>query len=108
VRVPAQIAAQPVNQAVVLGQNASFSVAAFGDAPLSYQWNFNGTDLSGETGSALALTNVQTNQAGNYTVLVANDYGSVTSRVATLTVSFPPTITSQPQSLVVTQAQTAA
>src|SRR5207249_5466869 len=75
VRVPAQIAVQPVNQAVVLGQTASFSVAAFGDAPLSYQWNFNGAALSGATNATLALTNVQTNQAGNYTVLVANSWG---------------------------------
>src|SRR5439155_955559 len=90
------------------GQTASFSVLASGDTPLSYQWNFNGTALSGATNATLGLTNVQTNQAGNYTVLVANNWGSVTSAVATLTVYVPPAIATQPQSLTVTQAQTAS
>src|SRR5206468_5135937 len=101
-------ATQPASQGVILGQNASFSVAAFGDAPLSYQWNFNGTALPGATNSALALTNVQTNQAGNYTVLVANNWGSVTSAVATLTVYVPPYVVRQPENLTVTQAQNAS
>src|SRR5205814_2151169 len=98
---------QPVNQAVVQGQTATFSVAAYGDAPLSYQWSFNGSALAGATNSALSLPNAQTNNAGNYSVLVANAWGSVTSSVATLTVYVPAYIANQPQSLTLTQAQTA-
>lgn len=108
VLVPAQIATQPTSQALILGQDASFSVGAFGDAPLSYQWSFNGGALSGATTSALALSNVQTNQAGNYTVLVANTWGTVTSSNATLTVYVPPAITMQPLSQTVTQGLTAS
>ena len=45
---------------------------ASGTAPLSYQWRFNGTNLSGATSSALALSNVQTNNSGSYAVVVSN------------------------------------
>ena len=73
-------------------------MAATGTAPLAYQWRFNGTNLAGATGTNLTLANVQLTNAGNYAVVVTNNYGSVTSAVASLTVWVPPTITSQPQS----------
>jgi len=50
-------------------------------------------------GPALVLTNVATNSAGSYDVVVSNAYGSITSCVATLMVGYPPVITSQPTSL---------
>ncbi|MGA2173571.1 MAG: immunoglobulin domain-containing protein [Verrucomicrobiota bacterium] len=105
VYVPPTIHTQPQNQTVVQGQTASFSVEANGTAPFSYQWDFNGSAVSGATSSALALTNVQATQAGSYTVVVTNNGGSITSRVATLTVNAPPSITTQPQSQWVTQGR---
>ena len=70
------------------GSNATFSVTASGPAPLSYQWFYNGTNLlAGATNTVLALANVQTNQAGSYTVVVTNAYGSVTSAPASLLVT---------------------
>lgn len=89
VLVPPGISTQPQSQSIVQGQSASFSVKASGTAPLGYQWNFNGTPMSGATTSALGLTNAQTAQAGGYTVLVTNSAGSVTSVVASLTVALP-------------------
>ncbi len=53
------------------------------------------------TNSMLALPGVSTNNAGSYTVVVTNAYGSVTSRVAALTIAFPPTVTAQSGSLAV-------
>jgi trimeric autotransporter adhesin len=47
---------------------------------------------------ALTLTDLTTNNAGNYTVVITSPYGSVTSAVATLTVDVPPAITVQPAS----------
>jgi hypothetical protein len=91
------ILAQPTNQTVSVGETASFNVAVSGAAPLSYQWNFNGTNIVGATNTTLTLTNVRTRQAGNYAVLVTNVYGSATSTVATLTVAILPRITSQPK-----------
>ncbi len=105
VDVPAGIQTQPTNLTVTQGQNASFSVVASGTAPLSYQWNLNGAALSAATNATLSLTNVQSNQAGSYTVMVTNSWGSVTSAVASLTVDVPPTIATQPQSQAVTQGQ---
>jgi hypothetical protein len=94
------IVRQPQNQAVVAGGTASFSVAVQGTT-LSYQWLFNGTEISGATGGTLTLTDVQAANAGKYSVVVANALGSVTSAEAVLTVNpapVPPTITAQPQS----------
>ena len=96
--VPAWIATQPSNTAVVLGQPASFSVAAGGDAPLTYQWRFNGSIIPGATNAQLPFASAQTNQAGSYSVIVSNSYGNVTSSNANLTVYLPTAITSQPQS----------
>src|SRR5208337_899887 len=85
------ITMQPANQTVVVGGTANFSVTASGTSPLSYQWNFNGTNLSGATDTTLTLANVQLSQAGNYAVLVTNNYGSILSSNAMLTVNLPPT-----------------
>jgi hypothetical protein len=78
---------QPTNQMVFVGNNATFSVTAGGTTPLSYQWNFNGTNIAGATNTSLTLTNVQLNQAGNYAVLVTNVAGSILSSNAVLTVN---------------------
>jgi hypothetical protein len=87
------IVTEPEDVTRTLGQFASFSVAASGSAPLSYQWYFNtNTLLTGATNSALILPNVQPANAGGYSVIVTNSQGSITSRVATLTVN-PPSYT---------------
>jgi len=94
---PPSIATQPANQTVFVGGSATFSVTASGIPPLSFQWNFNGTNISGATNTSLTLTNVQFNQAGNYAVLVTNAYGSILSSNAVLTVlGLPPSISIQP------------
>ncbi len=98
------IVAQPQSQTNVAGAVASFSVSASGTAPLSYQWQQNGTNLSGggqvsgTTTNLLAITNLGLANAGSYTVIVTNAYGSVTSSVAVLVVVSPPVITAQPAS----------
>jgi hypothetical protein len=102
---PPFIITQPQNQTVNIGQNASFSVGAIGLAPVTYQWSLNGSVVAGATNSTLALTNIQTNNAGSYTLVLANNQGSVTSMVATLTVNVPPGIATQPQSQTVTLGQ---
>ncbi len=101
---PAAILAQPNSQTVWWSGTAVFGVTAIGIPPLTFQWRKNGTDLantervSGATTPTLTITNAQTNDAGDYTVLVTNAIGSITSRVATLTVPVTPFITGQPQS----------
>ena len=107
VLVPAQITAQPQSLIVTQNNAATFSVTAAGTAPLSHQWRFEGEDLLNETNSTLNFASAQPNQAGDYSVVVANVAGLATSAVATLTVLIPPSITAHPQSLVITQGHTA-
>src|SRR5947209_16609005 len=47
--VAPSITTQPASQTVTAGQTASFSVAATGTAPLSYQWQKNSVAISGAT-----------------------------------------------------------
>jgi uncharacterized delta-60 repeat protein len=86
---PPYFTAQPQSQSVWLGDNALFSVVASGSSPLAYQWQHNGTNLPSATNATLALASVTTNHAGNYSVIVSNAYGSVTSAAAMLTVTTP-------------------
>jgi hypothetical protein len=85
----------------------SFSLTAGGTPPLTYQWNLNGSPLSGRTLATLSLTNISNSDAGDYTVIVTNSLGSVTSTVAALGV-VPPLIVAQPTNLTVNLGQPAA
>ena len=80
------IANQPQSIAVTNGHSASFTVAATGILPLTYQWSFNGANLLNSTNTTVTLQNVFPVNAGTYTVTVASTYGSVTSNPAMLTV----------------------
>ena len=96
------IVTQPTNQVLAVGSTATLAVAAVGILPLSYQWQTNGVNLidgggiGGSTNNVLTITDVQTNNSGNYTVIVTNIAGSVTSSNAVLTVASPPVIVMQP------------
>jgi beta-lactamase superfamily II metal-dependent hydrolase len=108
VRVPPSITTQPASQTVTAGGNVTFSVSASGTAPLSYQWRFAGVNIAGATAASYTRTGVQSNDAGNYSVVVANAAGSVTSANAVLTVTAaPPSISTQPASQTVVQGSAA-
>ena len=92
------IIAQPIGQTVIAGSTVTLSVDAVGTDPLTYQWRRNGTAIAGATSATFSIANVQSADAGNYTVIVSNPYGSVTSDTATLSVVSAPVITSQPVS----------
>jgi len=97
---PPKISTQPASQLVVVGSSPSFSVLATGDVPLIYLWYINATNLvQSSTASTLTLAGVAVSNSGNYTVVITNNYGSVTSQVAALTVGLPPTLVTQPVSL---------
>jgi hypothetical protein len=105
------ITTQPVNQTVTAGQTATFAVVASGTAPLGYQWQKNGANIAGAT--AASYTTPATTSSDNgaqFTVVVTNTAGTVTSAAATLTVNpapVAPTITTQPVNQTVTAGQTA-
>src|SRR5205814_9113056 len=86
---PVTIVSQPRSLTVNEGDAARFSVGAAGASPLFYQWRLNGDDISGATAARLSFEHASRSDAGDYTVVVSNDSGSVTSQVATLTVVRP-------------------
>jgi uncharacterized repeat protein (TIGR01451 family) len=96
VNAPPTIVSQPTNQTIVLGDSAVFRVLAAGTAPLSYQWSFGGTNLSGATSNVLVVTNVQFGNIGSYAAGAFNAFGSANSSNAFLTIGGPPTIVIQP------------
>lgn len=92
------IVVQPASQRVPRQQTATFQVLAVGTAPLGYQWQKTGTNLTGATDSVLVLTNAQGYNEGFYAVIVSNQLGAVTSQPAFLTVSgLRPQFISSPQ-----------
>jgi hypothetical protein len=72
------ITVQPTNNTVSSNGSATLNVAATG-GDLSYQWQFNGTNIAGAKGESLTITNVTSATIGVYTVIVNNAAGSVTS-----------------------------
>ena len=81
------ITCAPWSQTVDPGTNVAFTVFAVGNGSLRYQWLLNGTGISGATNKWFGLTNTQSGNAGNYSVVVTNSAGFVTSSIATLTVT---------------------
>jgi endonuclease/exonuclease/phosphatase family metal-dependent hydrolase len=84
---PPTITGEPQSQIVSAGENVAFTVEAMGDAPLTYQWRFNGGVIAGATNSTFSLFSVTTNRAGTYVVTVSNNGGSTNSLPAMLTVN---------------------
>jgi Bacterial Ig domain/Putative Ig domain/Immunoglobulin domain len=105
------ITMQPANQSVAAGRLASFSVAAVGSAPLTYQWKKNSAAISGANSSSYTTPATTSSDNGaQFTVVVTNAAGSATSSAALLTVNaaaVAPSITAQPASQIVTVGQTA-
>jgi hypothetical protein len=82
------ITSQPSNQTVTAGQSATFSVAATGTAPLSYQWQKNGANISGATSSSYTTPVTTTGDSGEqFLAAVTDSVGTISSNVATLTVN---------------------
>ncbi len=82
------ITAQPQNQTIAPSNSASFTVVVSGSANLFYQWYFNtNSPIANATNSMLTLDNVQSTNAGVYSVVVTNVAGSIASTNVFLTVS---------------------
>lgn len=87
---PPQITGQPVPVTTTVGNNVSFSVSATGTPTLGFQWRLEGNPILSATSPTLALNNVQIGQAGGYSVVITNGFGSVTSSVVALVVNAAP------------------
>ena len=83
--VPPIITSQPTSQNAPAGVNVTFSIGVVGTAPFAYQWTLNNVAVTGATNDSFTLTNVSLSNAGSYSVVVTNSYGSVWSSNAVLT-----------------------
>lgn len=84
--VPLEFSIQPPILSAAVGATAKFTLAfTNGVGPFAWQWQCNNTNINGATNSSLSLTNVQLSQAGTYSLVAGNSYGSVTN-TAVLTV----------------------
>ncbi len=93
---PPSLITPPASQSAGLGSNATLNVTVAGTPPFTYQWQVNGVWQTPQASPAWNLINVQWADAGSYRVVVTNNYGSITSAVANLTVGVPPAILAQP------------
>ena len=92
------ILSQPVSTNQIPGASVNFRVTAEGTGPLSYQWQFNGVDIPGETASTLTVTNIQFKvNDGFFTVKVTDEIGTRTSQPAQLIVRVGAFYVMQPQ-----------
>ncbi len=81
------VAISPGLASAIVGDTVLFSATATGLNPLRFQWRKDGTNIAGATNTFLSLSDVQTNAAGGYSVVLTNSSGAVTSLVAMLTVN---------------------
>ena len=79
---------QPQDRAALAMNPATLSVQAVGSPPLTYQWYKNGASIPNATNASYSIASVSTSDSGGYQSVIANSFGSVTSRVAQLTVAF--------------------
>jgi hypothetical protein len=86
------ITQEPAGTAAILaGGTLHTSVGNAGLEPYTYYWYFDTSaqPIGGATAATLTIPNVQAANAGSYTCVVSNAYGSVTSTPTVLTVVAP-------------------
>jgi hypothetical protein len=110
--VAPSIATPPASASVTEGESATFSVTAGGTPPFSYQWRREGADIAGATDANFTLANTTSaDDAAQFSVMVGNAAGSVTSATAKLTVAstvLAPSIVAGPASTTVGPGQSAS
>jgi kumamolisin len=85
------ITTQPIAQVITAGQAVSFNVAASGTGPFTYQWEKDGTAITGATSATYTIASTSSSNTGGYSAVVTNAFGSATSNSVSLVVA-----TSQP------------
>jgi hypothetical protein len=91
----------PVDQRVLSGHAASFSVTAAGTRPLAFQWLKDAHALPDATSPRLSMDATRPADAGSYQVVITNAYGAITSAPAHLEILVPPFITRAPKGMAV-------
>jgi hypothetical protein len=76
----------PLKQTTYTASTIVLFSDVIGEAPLSYQWQFNGTNIDGATNAWLALTNLPFSAAGGYWCMASNSFGAATNLIGILSV----------------------
>jgi Immunoglobulin domain/Beta-propeller repeat len=89
-QIPPSFVLQPKNSppGFLTGETNTFTISTRSLYPVSYQWQFWGTNIDGATNLSLTITNAQLANAGPYQVVASNIYGFSTSAVANLTIYY--------------------
>ena len=78
---------QPTNSVVAeILDKIPLAVTGIGGPPLTYQWQFNGTNIAGATNQSYLIDGVRNKDVGGYRVIISNSYGSVTSVVTQVSI----------------------
>ena len=96
---PISVVTQPMTQTVCTSDTLTLEVVTAPGANISYQWKKGSTTLNGETASTLVIANVATTDAGDYSVDITSDCGTISSATATVTVNETVSFTAQPQAV---------
>jgi hypothetical protein len=105
--LPPVIRELPESRTIFTGMDSVFHATVSGDAPLRYQWRFNGNEILGATNRSLSLVDIQLTNAGAYSYVVSNSFGVAISPDAILDViTGAPAILIHPQSQVATGGTT--
>jgi enediyne biosynthesis protein E4 len=89
------ILVHPASLITNVGANVSLNVVVAGPEPLFYQWRFNGTNFAGATHPTLTLSNARPIHSANYSVVVSNSLGAITSQVAVVSVRWQTSFTNR-------------
>lgn len=87
---------QPVNRTNHLGAAVAFGSSVSGSGPLTFQWQKDGQPLLGMAQGGLALPTTSAVDAGWYTLVVSNAFGSITSAPVYLELLSAPGFVRQP------------
>ncbi len=98
VTVP-EIKSPPQPRTVVTGSPLQLTVEAASAVPVQYQWQLNGSNISGATSQTLTLSSAQATNAGNYSVVVSNPAGRISTPPVPVIVVLPPVFSSSPKSV---------
>ncbi|MES1168816.1 MAG: immunoglobulin domain-containing protein, partial [Oleiharenicola lentus] len=89
---------QPAGQMVAAGASVTFTVAVSGNPAPAVQWQKDGVNIAGATGTSFQIAKVSASDAGNYRAVATNTQGTATSSAASLTVTVAAPVPPPPSS----------